>query len=99
MQGEKNAAQLEKWVSMHLDKFDKTPKGILIINAFKEIPVSERKDPAFPDQMLRYSNKREHCLITGEVLLRMYLAFKNKRLSIEKLTDMLFETVGPLKYD
>jgi hypothetical protein len=66
---EADAAQLEKWVSEYTIAHGKTPKGILAVSAWREIPLAERTQPTFPHQMLRYAESREHCLIdTGQIL-------------------------------
>jgi len=71
--GEKHAAQLEKWVSEYHAQKDIKPKGILIVNAYKDIPLEDRNELPFPNQMIPYSSNREHCLITGLQLLCLYL--------------------------
>jgi hypothetical protein len=41
----------------------------LAVSAWREVPLGERKQPAFPDQMLKYAKAREHCLVeTGQIL-------------------------------
>jgi hypothetical protein len=91
---EKDAAQLEKWVSTYYEKHGVMPKGILIVNAFNETPLHGRTEPAFPDQMLPYSTGRGHCLITGLQFLGLYLQYKNHPESRQSLTDSLFSTAG-----
>ena len=44
---ERNAAQLEKWVAEHTASVDddeevEAPKGILVVNAWREQPLPER---------------------------------------------------------
>lgn len=59
---EKHAAQLEKWSANFIQKHEAIPKAILIVNTFKEMPLSERDVVSFPNQMVKYSMQREHCL-------------------------------------
>jgi hypothetical protein len=95
--GEKNSAQLEKWVSSyHLEK-DLNPKGILIVNGFKDIPLDERVNPVFPDQMIKYSTNRNHCLMTGFQLLGLYYDIKANPGKKGELIDLLFNTTGIFK--
>jgi hypothetical protein len=95
--GEKNAAQLEKWRSEYFETHGIEPKGILLINTFRDTPLAERNQPDFPDQMLRYSNNREHCLITTIQFLILYFeVLKNPELK-GKMIESLFSTVG--KYE
>lgn len=91
---EKHVTQLEKWVSEYHLKNEIKAKGILVINAFKDVPLSERKEKPFPDQMLPYSQKREHCLITGLQLLGLYLDCKNNPIKKEEIIEILFCTDG-----
>lgn len=98
---EKNSAQLEKWVAEFLEEKNLVPKGILIANTFKETPLNDRAKlttPNFPDQMLKYSKKRGHCLITGLSLLCYYFDVKSGQLTKEAFMDLLFDTEGVLEY-
>jgi hypothetical protein len=91
---EKHAAQLEKWTANYFEKTGISPKGILIVNTFRETELPGRTQPSFPDQMLKYSTQREHCLITSMQLLGLYyeaLANPGKK---EELVASLFNTVG-----
>lgn len=62
---EKHAAQLEKWVAGAYEETGTMPKGILAVNTWREIPLSERVKDDFPAQMIPYSKGRGHCLVTG----------------------------------
>ena len=90
---EKYASQLEKWVSNYMVDNEESPKGILIVNTFKDKPIKERAEISFPHQMLKYSVNREHCLMTSLQLLGLYTeAMKNEKK--EELINSLFTTVG-----
>jgi hypothetical protein len=93
--GERDAAQLEKWVSEHTQAHGKTPKAILVVNAWRGDPLPERDKPAFPDQMLGYSKQREHALVTTSQLLAA-VSLPTKKAKAEFL-DKLFGTVGVLE--
>jgi len=95
---EKNSAQLQKWVTnYHLDN-DYNPKGILIVNTFKNEKLENRTTDDFPNQMLNYSNKMEHCLLTGIQLLCIYLDFKADKIKKTEIVKLLFDTIGEIKY-
>jgi hypothetical protein len=66
---EKQAAQLAKWVAAGLEETGKEPKGLLVVNTYREIPLENRTGTDFPGQMLPYCKRNEHCLITGLQLL------------------------------
>jgi len=93
--GEKNAAQLEKWISTYLIENEITPKGILVINGFKNDILEERKE-VFPKQMLKFSEPRNHCLIAGINLLNIYFEFLENPDKKEELIDLIFSTAGVL---
>ncbi|MBP9902178.1 MAG: hypothetical protein IT579_19455, partial [Verrucomicrobia subdivision 3 bacterium] len=91
---EADAAQLEKWVAGFKEQNGTDPKGILLIDAYCETPLNERIEPAFPNQMLKYSTQREHCLATTTQLLGLLL---EARVHPEKRVDLvntLFSTIG-----
>ncbi|MCC6727375.1 MAG: hypothetical protein IT258_22915 [Saprospiraceae bacterium] len=96
--GEKHAAQLQKWVSAYHEKQEKEPKGILIANTFRKIPLHERTQEDFPHQMLKYVERMRHCLMTGIQLLYLLLDFRSGKLTIEDIVTRLSETVGILEY-
>lgn len=91
---ESHAAQLEKWVSEYYSNHEVQPKGILIVNAFKDSPLGKRIEPAFPDQMLGYSQRREHCLITTLQLLGIYFDILQNPEKKDGLIASLFKTNG-----
>ena len=91
---EKHAAQLEKWVSTFLEKNERTPKPILIVNGYCETPLQERKDPVFPDQMIPYSTSRNHALLSTTQLLCLYIEIQiNPSVKEDRIKELL-ETVG-----
>jgi hypothetical protein len=91
---ESHAAQLEKWVSSHLERSGKPAKGILVVNAFKDTPIGQRTMPAFPDQMLEYSTRRQHALVTGLQLLAALIHVERGTLTAESVVERLFQTDG-----
>lgn len=91
---EADAAQLEKWVAGFKQEKNSDPKGILMVNAFCETPLLERKEQAFPHQMLKYSTQREHCLMTTLQLLGLLLEARAYPEKKSELVDSLFSTVG-----
>ena len=49
------------------------PKSLLIVNGYYELPLEERKEDVFPNQMLKYANKKEQCLLTTYQLLKLFI--------------------------
>lgn len=91
---EKNAAQLEKWVSDHHVKTDKNPKGILVINAFWSTDLQKRTEAAFPHQMLAFSESRHHCLITAGQLMTLVIEGRKAPETRSALLRRIFDTTG-----
>lgn len=91
---EKNAAQLEKWVSMFIEKEERTPKPLLIVNAFCDTPLEQRIENVFPNQMLSYSTSRNHCLISTTQLLCLFIEVTQKPECKEGCINELLTTVG-----
>ncbi|WP_316812904.1 hypothetical protein [Pedobacter heparinus] len=92
---EKNAAQLEKFVSTYIaDNDGTTPKGLLIVNTFKDEPLNARKEVSFPHQMLNYSRLRSHCLITTLQLCSLLLFCRKNPKQHKAAIDGLLATVG-----
>lgn len=94
---EKHAAQLEKWSAQYFERTGNKPKPILIVNAFKDKPLIERKEEVFPNQMLKYSTSRDHCLISSLQLLGMYYYVQRHSGEINSQVEKLFSTVGVFK--
>ncbi|MDE7062579.1 MAG: hypothetical protein K2O73_04960 [Lachnospiraceae bacterium] len=95
--GEKNAAQLEKWVSEHIEKYEKQPKAILLVNAFRNVRLDERAEAVFPSQMLKYASNREQCLLSTTQFLGLYLDCMNHPEQKKDNIDKLLHTVGEYK--
>jgi hypothetical protein len=91
---EADSAQLEKWVSEYLLAEGEQPKAFLVVNAWRDLLISERADAAFPDQMVRYATAREHCLITGYQLLCAWLDVEEHPEKQEAIVEALYSTSG-----
>src|SRR5258708_6620856 len=92
---ENHARQLEQWVSeYYLTNSGVKAKGILITNAFKDTPLTDRKEAPFPPQMLPYSEAREHCLMTGLQLLGLYLDCRDNDEKKRTMIEHIFATNG-----
>lgn len=94
---EKHAAQLEKWSANYFERTGIRPKSILLVNTYRDIPLDQRMEPAFPHQMIKYSTQREHCLITTVDLLVLYFCVLNESEKKETFINSLFDTVGLFK--
>lgn len=93
---EKHSAQLEKWAATYLSTFETKAKPVLVVNAFKETPLKERTELAFPAQMISYAEARGHCLISTVQLFNMYHIFKEGKLSADEIANKINSTIGEL---
>ena len=91
---EKHAAQLEKWVSTFLENNDRKPKPILIVNAYCDLPLMDRNEEIFPNQMIGYSTSRNHLLLSTTQLLCLYIEIKKNPDCKEERIKELLKTVG-----
>lgn len=98
--GERNAAQLEKWISEYHVETGIKPKGVLLVNAFRNKPLRERTELVFPKQMLDYSISREHCLISTVQFLCLFIECKKNKKNKDKIIKEFLNTIGVYsKYD
>lgn len=95
--GEGQSAQLEKWVAHHKVELELDPKGILLVNTFREKPINQRSEVSFPDQMMKYAKRNEHCLMTTLQLCNLLLYVRENPAEKEVLIGQLLDTVG--RYD
>lgn len=95
--GEKNSAQLEKWASEFMENNGREPKSLLIVNGYYELPLEERKEDVFPNQMLKYANKKEQCLLTTYQLLKLFIDIKEQPENSNSLIMELLQTIGIYK--
>lgn len=93
---EEHAMQLEKWVTEYSLEKKIVPKGILIVNTFRDLELSKRTGIDFPDQMKKFSLKRDHCLLTATQLLGLYYDCINHPQNKDTILNSIFETIGEL---
>lgn len=93
----KYSRQLENWVTAHEVK--EMPKGIMVINTFRDIEPNQRDQKDFPDNVVDFSIARDHCLLTGIDLLNIYLTCLNEEDKIEQILTEMFTCVGVFSSD
>lgn len=91
---EKHATQLEKWSSQFLEEKEQKAKPILIVNGYNNLPLEERTEPVFPDQMVKYSISREHALVTTTQLLCLFIEVQNHPECKNERIQELLSTIG-----
>jgi hypothetical protein len=91
-----DARQLEQWrLDYASDHEDEVPKGILVVNTWRSLPPTDRIEASFPDQMLKFSADRRHCLITGIQLLGLVHEVEADPSKGPRVMEELFNTDGP----
>lgn len=91
---EKHAAQLEKWASQFLIDHGHQPRALLIVNGYNTLPLDQRTEEVFPDQMLKYSTSREQTLITTTQLLCLFVEIQEHPDCKEERIQELLSTTG-----
>lgn len=90
---EADAVDLDKAVQRHFKAHDVMPKGILVVNSFRDLPLLERREATYPIPLQGYARKRDQCLITGLQLLCLYFDARRAGDSAPA-RDELLRTVG-----
>jgi len=93
-----HSRQLENWVTNYELQNDTAIKGILIINTYKNIPISNRNDISFPPDMVDYSTLRNHCLLLTIDLLNIIIDFENKLITTNEIAELFNNCNGVLSY-
>jgi len=72
-----------------------SPKGLLIMNAWKDNDPTERTKPAFPDPIEKIGIANKFCLMTTLQLYNMWCAFRKGNFKGgQQLLNKILETVG-----
>ena len=95
---EKHAIQLEKAIIEYYSSHEIMPKGVLVVNVYKDTPLDDRNVAPFPSNLISYSEKRDHCLITGIQLLGLYLDCKGNPDKKAQVIASIFSTSGVFGY-
>lgn len=91
---EADAVELDKAVQRHFKAHDVMPKGILVVNGFRGLPLHERAEPVFPAAMHGYAKNRGQCLITGLQLLCLQYEGRHPEHGARARNELL-HSVGP----
>lgn len=90
---EKNSAQAVKWTTNYFINTGIKAKSVLVVNAYKNMELKERKE-TFPNQMLKYSEYQQICLMDSVQLYNIYNKFLNKEISKEDISKKILSTNG-----
>lgn len=93
---EKDARQLHVWVAEHSLESEKDPKGLLIVNTFRDVTIDKRTETSFPFSSGTVVQKNEFCLMTTLQLLCLYIDCKNNPTKTDKIVNKIFKCTGEL---
>jgi hypothetical protein len=91
---EADAVELDKAVQRYFKAHDVMPKGILVVNGFRDLPLHDRREAVFPPAMHGYARNRGQCLITGLQLLCLQFEGRNPEHGPRARNELL-HSVGP----
>jgi hypothetical protein len=89
-----DAVELDKAVLRYFKAHEVMPKGILVVNGFRDLPLHDRRDAVFPPAMHGYARNRGQCLITGLQLLCLQHEARHTEHGSRARNELL-HTVGP----
>ena len=92
---EDHARALTIWVQDVALQDGKEPKGLLVVNAYRDTPLAEREgNNPWPGETIKICERQGHCAITGLQLLGLYLDAMADNTKREQLIERMFSTKG-----
>lgn len=94
---ERHLNQLNSKKSQYEFELKKKTKGILIVNAWRELPLENRDsndNPIFPDQMMDVTKMWEFSLLTTQQLFVAYCKHLEGNFKRDEFISKLYETIG-----
>lgn len=97
-----NISQLDNHYNTYIDKLndeniEENVKALLIINYNRNCPISERNE--IHQNQVDLAERNRSLIIPTYDLLRLFEAFKEKKISIEKIENIFIEKIGVFKYE
>lgn len=90
---ERNVAQLTKWHSIYVENTGNIPKGLLVVNTWRDKMIKERNE-SFPNQMLKYLENCSHACIDIINLIELHQKYVRKEIEKEEIWDKIYNTIG-----
>ena len=92
---EDHARALTIWVQDEARQDGKEPKGLLVVNPYRDTPLAERGgNNPWPGDTIKICKRQGHCAMTGLQLLGLYLDAMADDTKREQLIDRIFCTEG-----
>jgi len=95
----KHIKQVGTHVLEYTHENEKEVKGILLINAWRKLPIEERgtrDKPIFPDEIMNLVNISKVALVTTQQLFVIYCKHLEKKFNLDEFVEELKNIVGPL---
>ena len=92
---EDHARALTIWVQDVALQDGKEPKGLLVVNPYRDTPLAERGgNNSWPGETIKICERQGHCAMTGLQLLGLYLDAMADDTKREQLIERMFRTKG-----
>ena len=92
---EDHVRALTIWVQDVALQDGKEPKGLLVVNAYRDTPLAERDgNNSWPGDTIKICERQGHCAMTGLQLLGLYLDATSDDAKREELIERMFGTAG-----
>ncbi len=83
------------WVAEVAREDNKEPKGLLVVNPYRETPLADRRgNNPWPGETIKICKRQGHCAMTGLQLLGLYLDAMADDTKRERLIERMFSTDG-----
>ncbi len=95
---EDHARSLTIWVQELAQQDGKEPKGLLVVNPYRDTPLAERVGKKFwSDETIKICERQGHCAMTGQQLLGLYFDAVSDDAKREQLIERMLRTEGLFK--
>jgi hypothetical protein len=92
---EDHARSLIIWVQeVALEDDGKEPKGLLVVNPYRDTPLAERGSMPWTDTIVKICERQGFCAMTGLQLLGLYLDANSDDAKRDELIQQIFDTEG-----
>jgi len=92
---EDHARSLTQWVQEVAIEKGNEPKGLFIVNAYRDTELAERGDNPWVGKIPEICERQEFCALTGLQLLNIYFDIREHPEKKDEIIYKLFNTVGP----
>lgn len=93
-----HVVQLLGYIAKYEEDTGKTGKGILFGNAWKDIPVAERDQSFFPDNVIVSAKSNDIALVSSVEFFLAFCKFLAGEIAGEKILDAIVSSSGVVKF-